>query len=66
MSTTGVKVVIGTNDFDDNKFVDCAISANAFCILSNDKHFSILNEISFPRVKVLTVDEFETAFKQVI
>jgi len=29
-------------DEDDNKFVDCAIAANAKYIISNDKHFSIL------------------------
>ncbi|MBP9075274.1 MAG: putative toxin-antitoxin system toxin component, PIN family, partial [Haliscomenobacter sp.] len=28
-------------DPDDNKFVDCAISANALFIVSNDHHFNL-------------------------
>ena len=31
-----------TADPDDNKFVDCAIAANAHYIVSNDKHFNVL------------------------
>ena len=30
-------------DEDDNKFVDCAFTAGASCIVSNDAHFKILN-----------------------
>jgi predicted nucleic acid-binding protein len=45
-------------DYDDNKFVDCAISAGAKCIVSNDKHFKILKEIDFPKLEVITDDEF--------
>jgi putative PIN family toxin of toxin-antitoxin system len=32
------------NDPDDNIFVDCAIAANAECILTNDKHFQELKK----------------------
>ena len=28
-------------DKDDNKFVDCAIAANAKCIVTEDKHFRV-------------------------
>jgi len=52
-----------TKDPSDNKFVDCAISANAVCIISNDTHFDILREIEFPKVGILTLDEFEKLFK---
>lgn len=45
-------------DEDDNKFVDCAIAANAICLVSNDKHFQILKQIEFPKVNVLLLDEF--------
>ena len=45
-------------DPDDNKFVDCAISANADFIVSNDKHFRVLKEIPFPSVKVITAEDF--------
>ena len=47
------------NDADDNKFVNCAISANAHYLISNDNHFSVLNEIDFPKVNWLTLAEFE-------
>jgi predicted nucleic acid-binding protein len=47
------------DDPDDNKFVDCAICANARFIVSNDRHFNILEEIDFPKVDVLTIEEFK-------
>lgn len=45
-------------DEDDNKFVDCAFNAGASCIVSNDAHFKILNEINFPKILVLKIREF--------
>ncbi len=50
-------------DPDDNKFVDCAISAQADLIVSNDSHFQVLKELNFPKVGVLTLTEFEARFK---
>lgn len=50
-------------DTSDNKFVDCAIASNAVCIVSNDRHFQVLKEIDFPKVNVLTLSEFETAYR---
>ena len=47
-----------TDDPDDNKFVDCAISANADFIVTNDKHFRVLKEIPFPSVPVISADDF--------
>ena len=47
-----------TADPDDNKFVDCAIVANADYIVSNDTHFDILKKIDFPKVNVITIEEF--------
>jgi putative PIN family toxin of toxin-antitoxin system len=46
-------------DPDDNKFVDCAISANAKYIVSNDRHFKILKTIDFPKVNISTIDKFK-------
>jgi len=46
------------NDRDDNKFVDCAIAGNADFIVTHDKHFNILKTIDFPKIKILTIDEF--------
>jgi uncharacterized protein len=47
-----------TNDPDDNKFVDCAITANADFIVTNDKHFRVLKKIQFPTVPVISADDF--------
>ncbi len=48
-----------TADEDDNKFVDCAVVANADYIVSNDKHFNVLESIPFPRVEVMKLSEFQ-------
>ncbi len=47
-----------TKDRDDNKFVDCAIAANAHYIVSEDKDFRVLEKIAFPKVEVLDLEEF--------
>lgn len=46
-------------DKDDNKFVDCAIAANAKCIVTEDNHFNVLKTIPFPKVEVIGIDEFK-------
>lgn len=48
-------------DEDDNKFVDCAIACNAFCIVSHDKDFKVLKHLDFPKVLVLSTDDFKQA-----
>lgn len=53
-------------DEDDNKFVNCAIAANAQYIVSNDGHFRGLKTVEFPKVNVLTVDEFEQQYKETL
>ena len=45
-------------DPDDNKFVDCTISANAHYIVTNDHHYDVLKDIAFPRVDVIALKEF--------
>ena len=45
-------------DPDDNKFVDCAITAGATYIVSNDRHFNELQRYDFPKVDVRTLAEF--------
>lgn len=47
-----------TADPDDNKFVDCAIAANAKFIVTGDHHFNVLKDIPFPSVPVVNIDEF--------
>ena len=50
------------NDPDDNKFVDCAITANADYIVSQDNHFNVLKTIGFPKVKVIRIEDFAKEF----
>ena len=47
-----------TADPDDNKFVVCAIAANAKFIVTGDHHFNVLKDIPFPSVPVVNIDEF--------
>jgi putative PIN family toxin of toxin-antitoxin system len=46
------------NDPDDNKYCDCAISGTADFIVTEDRHFRVLTSIEFPRIFVLSTDEF--------
>lgn len=45
-------------DPDDDKFLDCAVAAQADYIVSDDKHFNILKDIPFPKMKVIKGLEF--------
>jgi putative PIN family toxin of toxin-antitoxin system len=51
-----------TVDPDDNKFVDCAITAGAQYVVTNDKHFNVLHKIDFPKVQIANI----STFKQII
>jgi len=54
-----------TADPDDNKFVDCAIIANADYIVSQDTHFDILKTIDFPKVNVIRIEKFTEELKEI-
>lgn len=45
-------------DPDDDKFVDCAIAANADFIVTNDRHFDILRTVEFPLVDIIKAEAF--------
>jgi uncharacterized protein len=47
-----------TVDPDDNKFVDCAVAANAHFICTEDKHFRVLKKVAFPPVNVISANDF--------
>ena len=47
-----------TTDPDDNKFVDCAIAGRVKYVVTDDKHFNILKEIPFPKVDIISIEEF--------
>ena len=49
-----------TADPDDNKFVDCAVSANASYIVTNDRHFNVLKYVEFPKLNVVDIDTFKS------
>jgi putative PIN family toxin of toxin-antitoxin system len=46
-------------DPDDNKFADLTIAGNADYLVTNDKHFNHLKTIDFPKINVVTIDEFK-------
>lgn len=50
-------------DKDDDKFVDCAITADADYIVTEDSHFDLLKRIPFPKLNILTLDEFNESLK---
>lgn len=47
-----------TQDPDDNKFVNCAITAGARFIVTEDAHFKVLKRITFPKVDVINMDDY--------
>lgn len=46
-------------DPDDNKFVDAAISSNANYLITNDKDFNALKKVDFPKVEIISLNEFK-------
>lgn len=46
------------DDEDDNKFVDCAVSASAAYIVTNDKHYNVLKDLPWPKIAVVNIQEF--------
>jgi uncharacterized protein len=51
-----------STDSDDNKFVDCAFASNAHYLVSNDKHLMILHDIPFPKIPLITIQEFKKIY----
>lgn len=52
-----------SEDPDDNKFVDCAVSANAHYLVSHDRDLNVLDKLEFPKVEVVKIDEFKAIFR---
>ena len=52
-----------TQDPDDNKFVDCAIAANARFIVTNDHHFNVLKNVKYPPIDIITLTDFMALLK---
>ena len=47
-----------TQDEDDNKFVDAFIACGANYLVTEDKHFELLNNITFPLVNIISLSTF--------
>lgn len=45
-------------DPDDDKFVDCAVAANARFLVTEDHHFYVLKNLDFPKVDLIGLDDF--------
>ncbi len=45
-------------DLDDNKFVDCALAARVDYLVTNDRDYRPLKRLGFPRLTILTMEEF--------
>lgn len=58
MQVTYVHFELLPGDADDNKFVDCAIASNAELIVTNDKDFSPLQNIAWPKVEIMRIENF--------
>ncbi|VEN72678.1 Nucleotide-binding protein [Candidatus Desulfarcum epimagneticum] len=50
------------SDEDDQKFVDCAVCGQADFLITNDKHYNILKDIEFPKVRMIKADTFIKKF----
>lgn len=55
-----------TSDPDDNKFIDCAVGGDADYLITHDKDFAVLKEISFPHVQSISPEDFRSIFMQAI
>lgn len=51
-------------DMDDNKFVDCAVAANAHYLVTNDRDYRALKRIEFPKITIIKMDEFIAILEQ--
>ena len=45
------------SDPDDNKFIDCAIAAQAKYIVTEDHHYDVLRDLEFPKVDIIGLDD---------
>ena len=44
--------------------LDSNVSSNSDYIVTNDKHFKVLEDIEFPNVKVISLDDFLELLKK--
>jgi len=51
-------------DYDDNKFVDCAFVCQADYIVTEDGHFNDAAKSSFPQFRILDLDSFADTIRK--
>jgi putative PIN family toxin of toxin-antitoxin system len=56
--TTYYRWQLITADPDDNKYCDCAIAARADYLVTEDRHFDVLQSIPFPQINTASIDSF--------
>jgi predicted nucleic acid-binding protein len=47
-----------TSDPDDNKFFDAAVAGDADYLVTNDGHFKDSLKIDFPKINIISADDF--------
>lgn len=52
-------------DAGDNKFFDAAVAANADHPVTNDGHFNEAKKLSFPKVNIVSANEFLSLLESV-
>lgn len=52
-----------SKDMDDNKFFDAAIAAGADYLETNDAHFNEAKKLAFPKIHIVSADEFLTVLQ---
>ncbi len=45
-------------DVDDNKFTDAYLTSDADYLVTNDAHFNEVKDINFPKLNIVSADEF--------
>uniref|UniRef100_A0A7C4MSH4 Putative toxin-antitoxin system toxin component, PIN family n=1 Tax=Desulfatirhabdium butyrativorans TaxID=340467 RepID=A0A7C4MSH4_9BACT len=48
------------DDPDDNKFVDAYVAGNADLLVTNDRHFSVLRQVHYPPIHIVSIDMFRS------
>jgi uncharacterized protein len=52
-------------DTDDNKYCDCAIAGQAAYIVTEDRHFDVLQNIPFPSLTAIGIERFLKIVQQI-
>ena len=45
-------------DPDDNKFTDAYVNGNTDFLVTNDTHFNVVKTIKFPKINIVSANEF--------